>query len=422
VIRARLLTPAFAFGFCACAGVFQHEQPAEPEQWARTTTAGELRVGSAERDITPPVGCYMAGFSLARVSTRVSAPLKVRALVIESGERRIAILGVDNLGVMREDVDWIKRGLAGFAVGDVFVCSSHTHAGPDLIGFWGFYFMTTGRDRDYVAALRRAAVDAVADARAHAAPARLQRGEAQLPPEGLVKNAKRKDVFDRRVTVLYATALDDGRPLGTLLNLACHPEVMPRTNTALSPDFVGALCERWRARGHGQAVFANGALGAMVSPIGVARDETGVADFSERACDVAEQALRAAAPLAVDAIEVRRRDVYLPIISMGFRFGRLTTTLQRELYDGDARSSVGWLRLGAFEVIAVPGEMEPVLASEIRAALHRPDLVIFGLCDDETGYLLRDRDARDPKFAYERSMSPCRTAGERVRAALVGAP
>jgi hypothetical protein len=169
-------------------------------------------------------------------------------------------------------------------------------------------------------------------------------------------------------------------------------------------------------------VFANGALGAMISPGGPSRDEAGVAAFGERACDVAEQALRAAAPLAVEAIEVRRRDVYLPMISMGFRLGRLATTLERELYDGSARSSVGWLRLGAFEAVAVPGEMEPVLAAEIRASLRRPELVILGLCDDEVGYLLRDQDARDPEFAYERSMSPCRTAGERVRAAIVGVP
>jgi hypothetical protein len=106
--------------------------------------------------------------------------------------------------------------------------------------------------------------------------------------------------------------------------------------------------------------------------------------------------------------------------TMGFRLGRLTTVLQRELYDGAARSTVGWLRLGAFEAIAVPGEVEPALAEQLRAQLRRPDLVLFGLCDDEVGYLLRAQEAADPEFAYERSMSACGDAGERVRAALTG--
>src|SRR5687768_7108449 len=105
----------------------------------------------------------------------------------------------------------------------------------------------------------------------------------------------------------------------------------------------------------------------------------------------------------------------------GFRIGRLTTTLQRELYGGYARTTVGWLRVGTFEAVAVPGEMEPTLAAELRIALRRPGLVVFGLCDDEVGYLLREREARDPEYAYERGMSPCTTAGEIVRAAIVGA-
>lgn len=380
-----------------------------------------LRVGSAERDVTPAVGGYLGGFDPARTSTAVASPLKVRALVIATTSRRFAIVGIDNLGLMREDVDWVKRGIVGFANGDVFVCSSHTHAGPDLIGLWGWYFLSSGRDRDYLVAVRAATAAAVAEAAANAAPAGLRLGESSLPPAGLVKNANRRGVFDRRVTVLHAQALDDGRPLGTLLHLACHPEVMPRRNTAISADFTGELCDAWRARGHGQAVFVNGALGAMISPDVQPRDQSGARSFGERACDLCERALDSALPLAVDAIEVKRADVYLPMVSMGFRIGRLTTVLQRELFDGDARSTVGWLRIGAFEAALVPGEMEPVMAVQLRADLRRPGLVVFGLCDDEVGYLLRDRDALDPEFAYERSMSPCRTAGERVREAITGA-
>lgn len=406
-----------------CAGIFQRARPARDATYAVTVPAtGGLRVGSAERDVTPAVGTYLAGFSPARASTAVSMPLKVRALVLEVGARPFAIVGIDNLGAMREDVDWIKAGIAGFANGDVFVCSSHTHAGPDLVGLWGFYMLSSGREPEYVGVLRRAVAEAVAEARANAAPAALVRGEARLPAAGLVKNANRRECFDRRVTVLHARAVDNGRPLGTLLHVACHPEVMPRRNTAISADFVGALCDAWRARGHGQAVFANGALGAMVSPDVQPRDATGVAAMGERVCALAEQALAAADAVPVDAVEVRRRDLYVPVRSLGFRLGRLTTALQRELFDGCARSVVGFLRIGTFAAVGVPGEMEPALAERLRRELRAPDLVVLGLCDDELGYLLRERDARDPEFEYEKSMSPCLLAGEIVRAAITGRP
>jgi hypothetical protein len=407
-----------------CAGVFQHARPAVPMHYERVVQVadGELRVGAAERDVTPAIGGYLAGFSLGRTSNRIASNLAVRALVIETAARRFAIVGIDNLGVMREDVDWIKSGLPGFANADVFVCASHTHAGPDLIGLWGAWLWTTGRDRDYLTRVREAVAGAVAAAREAAAPARFVHGRGRLPEAGLVKNSNRPFVFDRRVEVLAALALDDGRPLGTLLHFACHPVVLPRGNRAISADFVGELCDEWRRRGHGQAVFVNGALGAMISPAKRSRDERGMRSFGDEACDVCERALAAAGPLPVPVIEVRRRDVYLPLTTLGFRLGRLTGVLQRELFAGDARSTVGYLRLGAFEAITVPGEMEPALAETIRGDLLRPDLVVFGLCDDEVGYLLRRQEATDPLYRYERSMSPCRDAGELVRAVLRGAP
>lgn len=419
-MAARWLAMAAALSISSCTGIFQRVLPKEPAACVHLAVGDELRVGAAERDITPAVGGWLAGFDMARASTGIASPLKVRALVLLLGDRRFAIVGIDNLGVMREDGDWIKAGIVGFANGDVFLCASHTHAGPDLIGLWGFYLLSSGRDPEYVGVVRRAVAEAVAEAVAVAAPANLRLGEGRLPAHGLVKNANRADCFDRRVVVLQARACDDERPLGTLLHLACHPEVLPRRNTEVSSDFVGALCDGWRAAGHGQAVFVNGALGAMISPAVKDRSQAGAQFLGDGVRGIAEAALATARALPVDAIEVRRRDLYVPVHTMGFRLGRLTTVLQRELYDGHARSTVGWLRIGAFEAVAVPGEMEPALAEQVRAELRRPDLVVFGLCDDELGYLLRRQDAEDPEFAYERSMSPCLDAGERVRAALTG--
>lgn len=418
----RLVAPLIGCVIAAgCAGVFQRPLPPAPASYAvRAVADGPLAIGSAERDITPAVGGYLAGFDLARTSTAVASRLKVRALVVECGGRPFAIVGVDNLGLLREDVDWIKRGVAGFRNGDVFVCASHTHAAPDLIGLWGFYLLTSGRDRGYLAAVREAVAAAVAEARERAVPAELVAGVAALPPAGLVRNSNRAGVFDRRLRVLHGRALADGRPVGSLLHLACHPEVLPRNNTEISADFAGALCDEWRARGHGQAVFVNGALGAMISPGIAPRTMAGVRAFGQQACDVAERALARGATLPVDAIEVRRADLFVPMRAMAFRLGRLTGVLPRELHGGAARTTVGFLRIGAFRAALVPGEMEPALAEQVRAETGMPDLVIFGLCDDEIGYLLREQEARDPEYAYERSMSACLMAGELVRAALTG--
>lgn len=416
----RWLCGALAAALAGCTGLFHRALPDRVATWEQTAVGGELRVGAAERDVTPQVGGYLAGFDLARTSTGVASPLKVRALVLVLGQRRLALVGIDNLGVMREDADWIKGGIEGFANGDVFLCASHTHAGPDLIGLWGFYLWSSGRDPDYLRQLSRATAEAVAEALAVAAPAQLTRGTGRIPAHGYVKNANRAGCFDRRLVVVHARALDDGRPLGTLLHLACHPEVMPRGNTEICADFVGSLCDGWREAGLGQAVFVNGALGAMVSPAFPERNADGVRQMGADLVAIARAALAAGEPLPVDAIEVRRRDVYLPLTSMGLKLGRLTAVIPRDLYGGYVRSTVGWLRIGGLRAIAVPGEMEPALAQRIRGRLGAPDLLVFGLCDDELGYLMREQDARDPLFAYERGMSPCVRAGEMIEAALCG--
>lgn len=412
-----LLTAAVAC-LGACTGIFQRKLPTVAAGCDHLAAGSELRVGAAERDITPDIGGYLAGFTIGRTSTSVASPLKARAMVLGLGDRRFAIVGIDNLGAMRDDVDWIKSGLAGFANGDVFVCSSHTHAGADLIGLWGYFLMTSGRDRAYVAKVRAAVAAAVAEAWERAEPARLVHGQERIAARGFVKNANRSEVFDRRIDVIHARSVTGDKPLGTLLHFACHPEVLPRRNTAISADYVGALCDGWRDAGLGQAVFLNGALGAMVSPGLPERDMSGVAKLGGELLRLSQQALAHAEPLPVPSIEARRRDVYLPLRTLGLKLGRLTTVIEREMHEGMVRSTVGYLRIGSLQCIAVPGEMEPVMAQRVRARLHLPDALLLGLCDDELGYLLRGEDARDPEFAYERSMSPCADAGEIIAEAL----
>jgi hypothetical protein len=397
--------------------VFQRPLPDRIATFHRGDS-GPLRVGAAEADVTPEGAPYLAGFALARTATGVHSRLKARVIVFEVGSLRIAVVGIDNLGLQRDDVDWIKAGIPGFANGNVLVCSSHTHAAPDLIGLWGWYFLSSGRDRDYLADVRRGVARAVADAVAELRPARLVRGEANVPAEGVFKNSNRRGVFDRRLTVLQAIDANTDEPFAALLHVACHPEALRRSNTKISADFVGDLCDRWTEAGLGRAVFVNGALGAMVTP--VPAGEAGVSAVGSALMGVARAALGNADPVTVHDAEVRRRDVLLDMQSSALRLTRLTLVVPRETYAGALRSTVGYLRIGELEACLLPGEVEPALAASIVVRSHRPRLLVIGLVDDEVGYLMRERDARDPLFAYERTMSPGPRAGEVVAAALVG--
>lgn len=409
---------ALALLASSCTGIFRRELPEQAATFAVVDAAAELRVGAARADITPRRSCYLAGFSMDRRSTGVHLPLEVRALVLELGDTRVALVGLDSLGLMRDDVDWIKAGIPEVRADCVFLCSSHTHAAPDPVGIWGRYLLTSGRDRAYLARLAAGVRRAVARAVRRLAPARLWVGEARLPPRGLVRNSNRPGLFDPRLTVVQARTAKGGEPIATLVHLGCHPEVLRRDNTLVSSDFVGAWCAQLRQEGQGEAIFLNGALGAMVTP-----EPRGVAGVERMAGALAERAAAALArarPIETGFLEVRRADLYMPLTSPYLALGRLAMVIPRESYEGNLRTTVGYLRLGDLEMAFVPGEIEPALAARIRARARRPALLIVGLADDEIGYLMREVDARDPLFAYERSMSPVVDAGERVQRALLG--
>ena len=174
---------------------------------------------------------------------------------------------------------------------------------------------------------------------------------------------------------------------------------------ALAPR-VGRRCDaaprlsavRFGATAQGVGVLVTAALAAGLAAVGptTSDDDTRIGG-------------RAAAR-SEEPGGTRRRRVLAGLVATYVAGGRLWTTL----------FALACSLLGAFEAVAVPGEMEPGLAQQVRAELGRPDLVVLGLCDDEVGYLMREQEAVAPLFAYERSMSPCRRAGELVRAALTG--
>src|SRR5690606_34491587 len=84
-----------------CTGFMQAPLPEHAASYARRWPVEELCVGAAEADITPTEPPWLAGFDLGRRATEIGAPLKARALVFAFGAQRVAIVGIDNLGLQR---------------------------------------------------------------------------------------------------------------------------------------------------------------------------------------------------------------------------------------------------------------------------------------------------------------------------------
>jgi neutral ceramidase len=104
---------------------------------ARQTQSLPLQAGLAEIEITPPVGYRMDGYFSERLSTGVKDPLKAKALVLQQGNTKIALVVCDLIGVpqsLTSDVRAQAAARTGIPAANIAITATHTHTGPLFSG------------------------------------------------------------------------------------------------------------------------------------------------------------------------------------------------------------------------------------------------------------------------------------------------
>lgn len=98
--------------------------------------AAELRVGAAAVIITPPKGAAMSGYYYNRAADGVHDDLHAKALVIESGAEKAALVACDVAGLPREIVEAARKQIeaaTGIPGERVMISATHTHTGPVIL-------------------------------------------------------------------------------------------------------------------------------------------------------------------------------------------------------------------------------------------------------------------------------------------------
>lgn len=97
-----------------------------------------MKAGFYETDITPSIGMERPASYYKIYHKSIHDPLKVRASVLDDGNERIAIIGVDTALIQGEIVRKARIAVkekCGIAEKNILIAASHTHAGGPL---WGF--------------------------------------------------------------------------------------------------------------------------------------------------------------------------------------------------------------------------------------------------------------------------------------------
>ncbi len=104
-----------------------------PLNHAALAEAAAFRAGAALSNITPPLGSDIVGNWGTPKATHIHDELHARSLVLDDGERRLAIVICDNLYMDRDVYDQAKKRLAektGIPAEHMLMASTHTHSGP----------------------------------------------------------------------------------------------------------------------------------------------------------------------------------------------------------------------------------------------------------------------------------------------------
>jgi hypothetical protein len=407
----------------------------------------QFSAGASKRVITPDLKkhspIFLAGFGANRVPTAVHDDLYSRCLALKAGDKRpLVMCGVDSIGLFFDDV---KRIRAAVPEADVIVAALHDHQAPDTMGIWGPGQGVSGINETYNSFVIDQTAAAANEALKALRPATLTLAATEATPElaSFIYDSRPPMVHDAALIVMSARGTD-GRPIATLVNWANHPEVLGSKNTQVTADYLGSFYSRLEELLGGTAIFVNGAVGGMQSPLGskVVDPANGqpVADgdfrkaaiIGQRIAQLSSAALEGGLKVVPDDIRFRETVVKIPVTNQAF-LGAAAVDVYRGRKkmgaDRATESPVGYVAVlerskPALEIALVPGELYPELsvggaerydgADFPEAAAEKPlkqlmsarFRMLFGLANDEIGYII-------PKMEWDERQPWLKGAGKR---------
>jgi hypothetical protein len=427
---------------------------------AAAAPSASLRVGAAAVDITPDPAAakevWMAGFSHGRRALSKHDPLSARAIVLDDGRSRIAIVGLDLIGMHHDETVRIRRALPkSLALDYLAVCCLHNHNSPDTLGLWGANPLRSGVDPEYMARVRDATIDALRQAVQALGPARMVAAEVDTLEDGLIRDSRPPKVIDARLLALRFEdpAAKAGAPArATLVVWSNHPESLGSENQALTSDFPHYVRRGIERDGGGTCVYLSGSVGGLMTPLeqavrgldGKTYDKDGF-EKAEAIGEVlarrAREALAAREALRPEAITLAARARLLDAPATNWRFWAAMKmgVLDRGMKEGEAggpprvQTEVGALRLGPVTLILCPGEIYPEI---VVGGVERPEggdypgevrevpplrevaaaatgggagalVALVGLANDEVGYIVpRTQWDELAPYTYGQSEAP----------------
>ncbi|MBN1344013.1 MAG: neutral/alkaline non-lysosomal ceramidase N-terminal domain-containing protein, partial [Phycisphaerae bacterium] len=372
--------------------------------WAAGSAEAGLLAGAAHVKITPEGPIPLAGYGerwgglAMKKSTGVHDDLYARALVLQSGETKLAFVTCDlcviNSGLRQAALRELAKAETGIPADNVMVTGTHTHSGaggyilsmiaPPVAGFYNPTILKT---------LSSGIAAAIVQANSKLAPATF--GAVSKEIEGYNRNRRGSKTLDKAMTVLRFDGAD-GKPVAIVVNFAAHATIIDGTDMQVSRGWPGGMVDAVREHFGDQTevIFCNGAQG----------DASPCADGGPK-CNY-ERSVLFGKKIAKPAIELAERvkATEEPALKVAFtRFdlppgvlGRLTPS----------KSHAHRIEIGKTWLMGMPGEAIMRIGLDIKEEARKLGAatpVVVGLADDHLMYFVTREEF--PKGGYEVMMN-----------------
>lgn len=339
---------------------------------------------------------WLAGSFEGRAAASIADSLTATAMVVDDGQRRIAMVSIDVFGMILDDVEDVRSRIPeDWGVDRALVIATGTHSAPDIVGWWTPTDAALYARWAYLEQAKEGIVDAIGRAVDALEPARMQLAEIDDSDVSPVVDVRPPYVYDPGIRLMRFVD-SDGEGIGTVVSWTCTPELMGATNTAVSTDFVGAL-RAGLENGVGDdgpglggvSLFVNGAFGGRLT---VPEEVRAPLDGSQAAALHMEKVATVGASVSRVALDslggletVLRRPSFLYLTTSELRIPIDNSRVASRIDAGNIRRSVSTdsllrtemdlLLIGEAWLLFFPGEVFPEQINGGITALPGSDFV-----------------------------------------------
>jgi len=392
-----------------------------------------IKGGCARVDITPRASVWLSGYgSRNKPSDGIVDKLYARALVLDDGQNKIAIVSADLLWVPLKITAEIRREVKekiGIPEKNVLICATHTHFGPKIDRITKNWPDTPASeiDESYVQTLKKKIADSIFAANKNMRQVKLGAVKGEIPEIVYNRRTRKADgtvamtfrlppadpnlIFGPIDPELCILRVEDmsGALVAAIVNYACHPVSGAKDKDKfyfISADYPGYTAKVIEEVEGGICLFALGTAGNM-NPNRIGRKDPR-AEIGKALGGEVLRRIQSVSTTGEVTLKALKKPVTMPI-KKDLSPDRIIDADKTKKF---LTTEIQLLRIGDIYILGLPGEVLVEIGLEIKKKAGIENLFIISLSNDACGYVCHHQAYKEGGYEPGSGTNLAKGAGE----------